>query len=95
MSDKNTKIDGIEIIEEEKIEEKYKEVKRENVKPKKKKKNRKLMSLFFTVAFAVVVGLIIVISILKFTPLLSKLESSIQNESSGKIVTNTNKNTDY
>lgn len=92
MSDKNTKIDGIEIVEEEKIDEKYTKVKREN---EKTKKNRKLMPLFFTVVFAVVVGLIIVISILKFTPILSKLESSVQGESSGKIVTNTKKNTIY
>ena len=70
-------------------------VKEELSKPKKEKKEHNLIKLFFTVVFAVVVGLIIVISILKFTPILSKLESSVQSEDSGKIITNTSKNTVY
>lgn len=86
--------------EENKVEEITTEVeknvvKEELSKPKKEKKEHNLIKLFFTVVFAVVVGLIIVISILKFTPILSKLESSVQSEDSGKIITNTSKNTVY
>lgn len=86
--------------EENKVEEITTEVeknvvKEELSKPKKEKKEHNLIKLFFTVVSAVVVGLIIVISILKFTPILSKLESSVQSEDSGKIITNTSKNTVY
>ena len=86
--------------EENKVEEITTEVEKNVVKEelskhKKEKKEHNLIKLFFTVVFAVVVGLIIVISILKFTPILSKLESSVQSEDSGKIITNTSKNTVY
>ena len=95
MNEKNTKIEQIEIIENDRIKDNYKEVKRESPKKKKKKKDYKLLKMFLTVVFAVVIGLIIVISILKYTPLLSKLDSSAEKESSKKIVTNTKKNTVY
>lgn len=90
MSEKKEKIEDAEIVGEKEtnIDEK-------RIKNLKEKKDYKLPKLFFTVVFAVVVGLIIVISILKFTPILSKLESSVNDESSGKIVTNTKKNTIY
>lgn len=69
-----------------------------NEKKVKNKKDHKLLKIFFVVVFAVVVGLLIVISILKFTPILSKLESSVNgnnNSFESIITTNTNKNTVY
>lgn len=62
---------------------------------RKKKKDCNLIKLFFTIVFGIVVGSIIVISILKWTPLLSKLESSVSSDGSGIIDTNTKKNTVY
>lgn len=63
----------------------------------KKEKDYKLVKIFFVVMFAVVVGLVIVISILKYTPMLSKLEQSIESTPNvnSKITTNTNKNIVY
>lgn len=69
-----------------------------NDKKGNNKKEHKLIKIFFVVVFAVVVGLLIVISILKFTPILSKLESSVNgnnNSFESVITTNTNKNTVY
>ena len=81
----------------EKIEEEIKMEPPKKVaeRPKKQKGEDKFVKLFFTVVFGVVVGLIIVISILKWTPILSMLESTVNTESDGKIVTNTSKNTVY
>lgn len=58
------------------------------------KKNNGALKIFFVVLFAVVTGLLIVISILKFTPVFSRIESSVNNSDS-KIVTNKSKNTVY
>ena len=60
----------------------------------KKNKDKGLLKIFFVVLFAVVVGLLIVISILKFTPILARLQNTV-NSSDSKIVTNTSKNTVY
>lgn len=60
-----------------------------------KKKNPSLLKLFFTVVLAIVVGSVIVISILKWTPLLSKLDTTVSSSSNDKITTNTKKNTVY
>lgn len=60
-----------------------------------KKKGPSLMKLFFTIVFAIVVGSVIVISILKWTPLLSKLDTTVSSSSNDKITTNTKKNTVY
>lgn len=60
-----------------------------------KKKNPSLLKLFFTVVLAIVVGSVIVISILKWTPLLSKLDTEVSSSSNDKITTNTKKNTVY
>ena len=62
---------------------------------KEKKKNTNLVMLFFTIVFGIVVGSIIVISILKWTPILSKIENSVSDDGSGVIETNTQKNTVY
>lgn len=60
-----------------------------------KKKNPSLLKLFFTVVLAIVVASVIVISILKWTPLLSKLDTTVSSSSNDKITTNTKKNTVY
>lgn len=60
-----------------------------------KKKSPSLLKLFFTVVLAIVVGSVIVISILKWTPLLSKLDTEVSSSSNDKITTNTKKNTVY
>lgn len=60
-----------------------------------KKKNPSLLKLFFTVVLAIVVGSVIVISILKWTPLLSKLDTTVSSSSNDKITTNTKKNNVY
>lgn len=59
-----------------------------------KKNNDGLLKIFFVVLFAVVTGLLMVISILKFTPILSKLQSSVSSGDT-KIITNKSKNTVY
>lgn len=56
------------------------------------KKNNEGVKIFLIVVFAVVTGLLIVISILKFTPVLSQIEKSV---SDNKIITNKSKNTVY
>lgn len=66
-----------------------------NKKLEVKKKNPSLLKLFFTVVLAIVVGSVIVISILKWTPLLSKLDTEVSSSSNDKIITNTKKNTVY
>lgn len=58
-------------------------------------KNPSLLKLFFTVVLAIVVASVIVISILKWTPLLSKLDTTVSSSSNDKIITNTKKNTVY
>ena len=60
-----------------------------------KKKNPSLLKIFFTVVLAIVVASVIVISILKWTPLLSKLDTTVSSSSNDKITTNTKKNTVY
>ena len=88
---------------EEKVEQKINEEnkkKEENtiivVKNKKKQKKKDNLAIIFAVVlFAIVFGSVIVISILKGTPMLSKIENSVKSGTSSKIKTNTKKNTVY
>ncbi len=80
-------------MNENKIENKEDE--NNKVRKTKQHKEHKMLKIFFVVVFAVVVGLMIVVAILKWTPLLSRIEDSISINGSSKITTNTKKNSVY
>ena len=92
-----------EKVTEEKVEKKEsdeKQKKDENtiivVKNKKKQKKKDNMAIVFAIiVFAIVFGSVIAISIVKGTPMLSKIEDYTRSGTNSKIKTNTKKNTVY
>ena len=93
------KIEERQVVTESVVEVEQKEMKTTNIKQldtkQETRKEYNYVKLFFTVVLGIVVGLVIVISIFKYTSILSKIDNSVNGSSSQKIITNTKKNTVY